>query len=181
MKFAAAILFSSTFLISSVQSFSILTPGLSRKSFYPKNTLFAEPEASTEASEATGEYEIPFDSDSNEELMYALGVNLARQLGDIRPLVEDGTELTQVAKGLLDCVVGRLQEESQVELLSRRGKQLNDLIVGRADNLRKKVEDMGRNMLKEMSNTEGTITLDSGVVVHPLEPGPEVSIDHHCS
>ena len=47
----------------------------------------------------------------DEELMYALGVNLARQLGDIRPLVENGEELTFVAKGLLDAVVGRLNEE----------------------------------------------------------------------
>ena len=117
----------------------------------------------------------PFPESSHEELMYALGVNLARQLGDIRPLVEDGTELSHVAKGILDCVVGRLEEEAQVALLSSRGKELNELIVSRADRLRKKVEDMGRGMLKQMSETEGTLTLDSGVVVHHLEPGPEVS------
>lgn len=170
MKFAAALLLSSAWMTAPVSSFTVLTPGFPLTSFSPRTTLFAESE---ETSETPENYQIPFESDSSEELMYALGVNLARQLGDIRPLVQDGTELTQVAKGLLDCVVGRLEEESQVDLLSRRGKQLNELIISRADNLRKKVEEMGRSMLKEMSNTEGTITLDSGVVVHPLEPGPE--------
>jgi len=100
-------------------------------------------------------------------------VNLARQLGDIRPLVEDGQELTSVAKGILDCIVGRLDDDQQRLLLARRGTELNELIVERADALRKKVEDMGRSMLQQMSDTEGTVTLDCGVVVHPLEPGPE--------
>lgn len=76
---------------------------------------------------------------SHQELMYSLGVNLARQLGDvrfvppslifrffscvtvlqIRPLVEDSEELTHVAKGLLDTVIGRLDDESQRIILSK--------------------------------------------------------------
>jgi hypothetical protein len=71
-------------------------------------------------------------SDTHEELMYALGVNLARQLGDIRPLVKTGEELAQVAKGLLDTVVGRLNADGQQELLARRGKELNEIISDRA-------------------------------------------------
>ena len=69
---------------------------------------------------------------SHEELMYTLGVNLARQLGDIRPLVEDGDELALVAKGLLDTVVGRLTEDGQKSLLASRGRDLNNLISDRA-------------------------------------------------
>jgi len=69
---------------------------------------------------------------THEELMYTLGVNLARQLGDVRPLVEDGQELAQVAKGLLDTVIGRLNEEGQRQLLLRRGGELNQLITDRA-------------------------------------------------
>ena len=75
---------------------------------------------------------IPVEPDSHEELMYALGVNLARQLGDIRPLVENGEELAQVAKGLLDTVVGRLNEEGQTGLLRKRGGELNELVKERA-------------------------------------------------
>ena len=56
---------------------------------------------------------------SHEELMYTLGVNLARQLGDIRPLVENSEELTHVAKGLLDTVIGRLDDEAQRRILSK--------------------------------------------------------------
>ena len=76
--------------------------------------------------------EIRVEPDTHDELMYALGVNLARQLGDIRPLVESGEELAQVAKGLLDTVVGRLNDDGQRLLLSKRGKELDQLIAGRA-------------------------------------------------
>ena len=76
--------------------------------------------------------EIRVEPDTHDELMYALGVNLARQLGDIRPLVESGEELAQVAKGLLDTVVGRLNDDGQRGLLSRRGRELDGLIAGRA-------------------------------------------------
>lgn len=74
----------------------------------------------------------PYPEGSQEELMYALGVNLARQLGDVRPLVETGEELAQLAKGLLDSVIGRFEDESQRDLLARRGKDLNQLIAARA-------------------------------------------------
>ena len=69
---------------------------------------------------------------THDELMYALGVNLARQLGDIRPLVENGEELSMVAKGLLDTVVGRLNDDTQRLLLQGRGKELDALILERA-------------------------------------------------
>eukprot|EP00531_Pseudo-nitzschia_arenysensis_P002983 CAMPEP_0116146550 /NCGR_PEP_ID=MMETSP0329-20121206/17229_1 /TAXON_ID=697910 /ORGANISM="Pseudo-nitzschia arenysensis, Strain B593" /LENGTH=285 /DNA_ID=CAMNT_0003642315 /DNA_START=254 /DNA_END=1111 /DNA_ORIENTATION=- len=117
--------------------------------------------------------EIRVEPDTHDELMYALGVNLARQLGDIRPLVESGEELAQVAKGLLDTVVGRLNDDGQRLLLSRRGRELDQLIAGRANALREKLELRGREMLQNMADTEGVITLDSGVSVHVLENGPE--------
>jgi len=106
---------------------------------------------------------------SHEELMYALGVNLARQLGDVRPLVENGEELTLVAKGLLDTVVGRLNEQGQLELLNERAADLNALITDRANNIRKGIADAGDRMLQNMSETEGVITLPSGVRLHILE------------
>lgn len=56
-----------------------------------------------EVSSAEAEpYKIPYDENSHEELIYTLGINLARQLGDVRPLCEDSAELAVVAKGLLD-------------------------------------------------------------------------------
>jgi hypothetical protein len=47
-------------------------------------------------------------------------------------LVENGEELAQVAKGLLDTVVGRLNDDGQRLLLSKRGLELDDLIMHRA-------------------------------------------------
>ncbi len=108
---------------------------------------------------------------SHEELMYALGVNLARQLGDIRPLVENGEELTYVAKGLLDTVVGRLNEEGQLNLLKECGSELNTLISERSNKIRLGIEKAGEQMLATMSETEGVETLPSGVRIHILEEG----------
>lgn len=114
----------------------------------------------------------PTEPGSHEELMYTLGVNLARQLGDIRPLVENGEELTFVAKGLLDAVIGRLSEEGQVALLSSRRSDLNTLITLRAENIRNNVVKAGESMLKTMSETEGVQTFPSGVRFHLLDEGP---------
>ena len=88
--------------------------------------LLAEPESKAAAAAR------PIDKGSHDELMYALGINLARQLGDVRPLVETPDEMTQVARGLLDAVVGKVDELSQREILQRRGTELNDVIVERA-------------------------------------------------
>jgi hypothetical protein len=55
---------------------------------------------------------------SHDKLMYTLGVNLARQFGDIRPLIADGEEIGNVARGILDTVVGRSAEEEQEALLA---------------------------------------------------------------
>jgi FKBP-type peptidyl-prolyl cis-trans isomerase FklB len=113
----------------------------------------------------------PTEPGSHEELMYTLGVNLARQLGDVRPLVENGEELTFVAKGLLDAVVGRLSEEGQISLLTSRRDDLNQLITDRANKIRDNVVKAGDSMLKTMSETEGVQTLPSGVRLHILDEG----------
>jgi hypothetical protein len=97
----------------------------SRRTTSPQSLLFS-------AEQETAIEKPPAEEGSHDELMFALGVNLARQLGDIRPLVEDGTELAQVAKGLLDTVIGRFTEEEQVLLLQKRGTELNELIAARA-------------------------------------------------
>lgn len=112
------------------------------------------------------------DFSPHEELMYALGVNLARQLGDVRPLVENGQELTFVAKGLLDAVVGRLNEEGQLLLLKERGADLNAIITERANKIRMGIEKAGEEMLATMGQSEGVETLASGVRVHILEDNP---------
>jgi hypothetical protein len=46
--------------------------------------------------------------------------------------VENGEELAQVTKGLLDTVVGRLNDDAQRFLLSSRGQELDQLIANRA-------------------------------------------------
>lgn len=119
MKFLAAI----TLLLSYSEAFVL--PG---SLFRPSSTQRFAEEKEKVGNVATS----PYESGSHDELMYCLGVNLARQLGDIRPLVEDGEELAVLAKGLLDTVIGRLTEDGQRALLATRGKDLNDLITDRA-------------------------------------------------
>lgn len=74
----------------------------------------------------------PFEPGSHQELMYTLGVNLARQLGDISPLVENGEELSNVAKGVLDVIVGRIDEVQQAKLLVANKERLNSLLLERS-------------------------------------------------
>lgn len=134
----------------------------------------SEPGEGAPAGEGGGEeYKIPVEPGTHDELMYALGINLARQIGDVRPLVESGEELSQVARGLLDTVVGRLDEVMQRELLSSRGKDLDELIVDRANKIRQRMEEQGRAMLQNMAETANVMKLDSGVLVDVVEAGPE--------
>ena len=72
-------------------------------------------------------------------VMYVMGVNLARQLGDIRPLLvsPDETkqyvqELSQVTAGIVDTLIGRVDEAQQIALLQQHGNALNALIQERA-------------------------------------------------
>lgn len=115
----------------------------------------------------------PVPEGTHEELLYALGVNLARQLGDVRPLVETGEELASLTKGLVDTVIGQLSEEGQKKLLGRRGAELNELVARRALAIQQRLEKAGQEMLTQMKQTEGVETLASGVVLHVLEDGPE--------
>jgi len=119
---------------------------------------------STEASE--------FNAGSHEELLYALGVNLGRQLDDIRPLVAGSAELNNMAKGIIDVVLGRLDEPSQANLLMKRKDDINELLMSRSNNLKNQLMEAGRSMLEEMKKIDESIVLPSGTVLHPLEPGP---------
>jgi hypothetical protein len=106
------------------------TPTTTRSPFYVQPLSMSD--STTEEGQVANIEEPPVEEGTQDELMYALGVNLARQLGDIRPLVHTGEELAAVAKGLLDTVIGRLTEDGQRELLARRGVELNELITTRA-------------------------------------------------
>ena len=94
--------------------------------------LFAEEEGGDASKQSPLLATKILEEGSHDELMYALGVNLARQLGDVRPLVENSEELTQLARGLLDTVVGKIDDEDQRSLLGRRGDDLNKIILERA-------------------------------------------------
>jgi len=160
---------------SSLSTTAAFTPGNLVSKHQPvchnhASTLFAEKLTSQNSAQLASK---TIEEGSHDELMYTLGVNLARQLGDVRPLVENSEELTHLARGLLDTVIGKLDDVGQKELLSRRGEELNKIIVERANAIRLKIESAGAAMLKEMSENEETATLASGVVIHPLEPGPD--------
>ena len=138
--------------------------------------LFAAEEAEQGGDERPKEPSIsepPTEPGTHEELMYALGVNLARQIGDVRPLVENGDELTLVAKGLLDTVIGRLDEQAQAVLLKSRQKDLNELVTERAMKIRDRLVAAGEEMLADMEKTEDVVKLDTGVLLHVVDFGPE--------
>jgi peptidylprolyl isomerase len=84
-------------------------------------------------------------------------------------LVETGEELAQLAKGLLDTVVGRFTEQGQIRLLARRKDDLNQIIISRANAIKQRLAAAGLEMLDQMAKKPDAVTLDTGVVVHVLE------------
>ncbi len=107
------------------------TPNQSSFAHRVSSSIFAESPSSTSPSEKVYATKT-IEEGSHDELMYTLGVNLARQLGDVRPLVETSEELTHLARGLLDAVVGKLDDADQMKLIARRGEELNNIIIERA-------------------------------------------------
>ena len=47
------------------------------------------------------------------------------------------------------------------------------LFICNSNAVREKIEKAGKSMLEEMAKNEETATLESGVIIHPLEAGPE--------
>lgn len=121
-------------MIATTTAFTLSSPNQIPliSTFSPRTLFAAKSDSDNNDDKEPIIHQPPTEPGSHSELMYALGVNLARQLGDIRPLVENGEELTLVAKGLLDTVIGRLSEEGQVTLLQRRRNDLNTMITERA-------------------------------------------------
>lgn len=110
----------------------LLSPSQPSKSnTYRASSIFAESTSSSSPPEKLYATK-PIEEGSHDELMYTLGVNLARQLGDVRPLVETSEELTHLARGLLDAIVGKIDDADQMKLLARRGEDLNNIILERA-------------------------------------------------
>lgn len=133
---ALAVVAASSSSVSTVSAFTTtsqqqqLLSNIHHQQHSSSTRLFSEePSSSTKSPPLASK---SLEEGSHDELMYALGVNLARQLGDVRPLVENSEELTQLARGLLDTVVGKIDDEDQRVLLGRRGDDLNNIIVERA-------------------------------------------------
>lgn len=117
----------------SVASFTAIQLNLSPTLNQPSSScIFAEESASSNNQSDKLYATKSIQEGSHDELMYTLGVNLARQLGDVRPLVENSEELTHLARGLLDAIVGKLEDADQMKLLARRGEDLNNVILERA-------------------------------------------------
>jgi FKBP-type peptidyl-prolyl cis-trans isomerase len=64
---------------------------------------------------------------------------------------------------LLWCLLVAIGELTSSQLFSSQQR----------DKIRVQLEMAGRSMLKEMENTEGTVALDGGVILHVLEPNPD--------
>jgi len=120
----------SAFTLTSTGRVALVSPYHSRTSL-SQSSEGTEPVLAASAEGEASNQLSPFEPGSHQELIYTLGVNLARQLGDVRPLVEDGQELASLAKGVLDVVVGRLDETQQAQLLIANKDKLNALLVER--------------------------------------------------
>eukprot|EP00934_Nitzschia_sp_Nitz4_P009471 Nitzschia sp. Nitz4//scaffold5_size260463//174332//175649//NITZ4_001000-RA/size260463-augustus-gene-0.15-mRNA-1//1//CDS//3329555394//9461//frame0 len=108
---------------------------------------------------------------SHQELLYTLGINLARQLSEVKSLIEDPEEMAHMVEGLADALTGRLDAMGQQKLLESRSADLDKLVATRADVVRDRLEQQGREMLAAMEGTEGAEVLEENVILHPIADG----------
>lgn len=118
---------------------------------------------------------MPYDDDKMP--FYALGVNLAVQVGgqaNIKTLVEDD-ELEIVLKGFGDTLTGSSTADARA-VLANYGPALNKILGERSEKILDRVKQDGADFIKHFldCNEEATQT-DSGLVYCPMKEGEGAS------
>ena len=111
-----------------------------------------------------GDAEMPF---------YALGVNLARQIGgqtSFKTLLED-SELEIVLEGFGDSLKGTGVQDDQA-VLTTYGQKLNEILMERTSKIVDRVKKEGEEFVENFLDcNEEAIKTDSGLVYYPMTEG----------
>eukprot|EP00816_Leptocylindrus_hargravesii_P011531 CAMPEP_0196808796 /NCGR_PEP_ID=MMETSP1362-20130617/8789_1 /TAXON_ID=163516 /ORGANISM="Leptocylindrus danicus, Strain CCMP1856" /LENGTH=210 /DNA_ID=CAMNT_0042183267 /DNA_START=173 /DNA_END=805 /DNA_ORIENTATION=+ len=110
---------------------------------------------------------------SDEDMVfYALGVNLAKQLGDgqLKTLLED-SEMSLVVEGFSDTMKGEGTVDGQMVLM-KYGMQLNQVLTSRSEGISGKIKAEGEEFIANFLDcNEDAVKTDSGLVYLSMTEG----------
>lgn len=126
-------------------------------------------------------------SAEGERPFYALGVNIALQVGSELKTTLSKEELQVTVKGFTDALLGKAGDER--ELLQKYGPQLNEILQGRAGQATKAEKDRGAAYItkfllsnaKAIKTPSGLVFLETGLVGTGPKPTPtsKVTVHYH--
>jgi len=108
-----------------------------------------------------------------QEPMYALGINLAKQIGgQFRGLIDtNGPEMDAVIQGFKDTMKDELTEEPNA-FLAKHGPELNNILQERAGSVVDKMKTDGEDFITNFLDVnEDAVKTDSGIVYLPMVEG----------
>lgn len=104
------------------------------------------------------------------KVFYALGVNVARQVGaDLKPVLSEA-EIAEMIKGFTDSMNGKAGDERQ--LLTKYGPKLNDVLTARAGKAVEMEKSKGAAFAaKYLLNNAKAVKTASGLIYHETVAG----------
>jgi FKBP-type peptidyl-prolyl cis-trans isomerase len=104
------------------------------------------------------------------KVFYALGVNIARQVGgELKPVLSP-EELAIMINGFTDSINGKSGDEKA--LLTKYGPKLNDVLVARQNGAMDNESRKGLEFIKQyLTNNEKAINTASGLVYNEMVAG----------
>lgn len=138
-------------------------------------TRRAAPQFARTASVGTARFmsEGPMPHDDEKMPFYALGVNLAKQMGgqtNFNQLLSED-EIKLLLEGFGDTLKGTATQDSMV-VLTKYGNALNKILKERSDNVVDRIKAEGEEYIKNfLECNEEAVQTDSGLVYYPMKEG----------
>ncbi len=104
--------------------------------------------------------------------MYALGINIAKQVGgELKGMLSEA-EIEVLLNGFSDSMTSKLNAETEKSILVGHGQKLNEILSGRADRLLNDVKKKGEDfVVKYLLNNPKAVRTPSGLIFHETLAG----------
>jgi len=107
-----------------------------------------------------------------EKMFYALGLNVARQVGGELKGLLTNDELEQMTAGFKDSMTSKLTETEEIEFLQKFGPLLNEELTSRNNNVVNVEKQKGESFAsKYLSNNPQAVKTSSGLIYHETMAG----------
>ena len=121
-------------------------------------------------------------SNDEDKPFYAMGVNMAREMGQVVSNLLSKEEMDVMLQGFTAKMQGKIDEDEMATMLNEHGPKLNELINARVgDKLtleKQSGEDFAEKYLADNSSAEKT---DSGLVYHETQAGTGEQATLECT